>query len=57
MVHNQLFDNLPLCITDNYYPVFNIDFDIDDLSVPQKTLNYLFIYLFIYLKPYPMVFF
>ncbi len=44
MVINQLFDNLPLCITNDYYPKFShnllstqfFDIDIDNLCDPQK---------------------
>jgi hypothetical protein len=44
MVINQLFDNLPLCITNDYHPKFShnllstqfFDIDIDNLCDPPK---------------------
>jgi hypothetical protein len=44
MVINQLLDNLPLCITNDYYPIFShnllstqfFDIDIDTLHDPPK---------------------
>lgn len=50
MVFNQLFENLPLCITNSYYPKkfdklpgtqisFDIDIDIDIMCGTQKYIS------------------
>ncbi len=46
MIINWLFDNLPICIIDNYYPFFNNQFnnkffdnDIDNLCDPKKNFK------------------